>query len=81
MQGGGGEFRSADERRATRLHYPLDAGLLHTAAGSSLLSYRLCMYFQCTSRCIHVFLMCCGYFEIECCSGGGQRDARDVTDR
>ena len=58
MQGGGGEFRSADERRATRLHYPLDAGLLHTAA-QQIMHVLLSVF---------MFLLCCGYFEIECCS-------------
>ena len=44
---GGGEFRSADERRATRLHYPLDAGLLHTATAAQQI-------YACTSQCIYV---------------------------
>ena len=55
---GGGDFRSADERRATRLHYPLDAGLLHTAA-QQIMHVLLSVF---------MFLLCCGYFEIECCS-------------
>ena len=45
---GGGEFRSADERRATRLHYPLDASLLHTAAQQIMhVNYA-------TAQCIYV---------------------------